>query len=171
MAQSVLNSDKKDHLIWSASTGRFERILIFYAGLALAGIFYWRVFLVTGIILIPITLKRLLFSKIASELTIDDDNQLLTLKINGQLEEIPFENLGYAFNNQHMSFNELTIYKTYIGTRGQVVKSYLTDIIGMMYTTSWKKSQVVAIAEAFEKMPIIKFKPEHKDLPLWERFI
>ena len=85
--------------------------------------------------------------------------------------EIPFDELAFALDSEHRNFNELTIYRTYIGTKGQVVNNYITDITGMKRTTSWKMSQVTSIANELNNRELRSFKPTHKELPLWERFI
>lgn len=164
---SIMNKQNK----WEASSGRFDRILIFYGGLIIGGFFYIRVVIFLGVIIVPITLKRLLSAKLVNKFTIDDENQVVKVRFSNSYEIIPFEQLGFAFNSEHSTYNELTLYKTYIGTRGQIVKNYLSDIVGMKWTTSWKKSQVTEIYDALSSRNINSFNPQNKDLPLWERFI
>ncbi len=133
--------------------------------------YFIRVIIILAIFIIPITLKRLLFNKLVRQVKIDDGNRILKIKYRKSYVDIPFEELGFAIDSEHQRFNELTIYRTYIGTRGQTVKNYIADVIGMKWTTSWKKSQVTSIANELNKRGIASFKPTHKELPLWERFI
>ena len=156
---------------WKASSGRIERIAIFYGGLLLGGFFYIRVMIFIGIIVIPITLKRLLSSKLVCELTFDDEKQTLKIRFSGSMEMLQYENLAFAYNSENNSYNELTLYKTFVGTRGQLVKTHLTDIIGLKWTTSWKKSQVEEIVHSLTVRNIVSYLPANKDLPLWERYI
>ncbi len=153
---------------WKASGGRFERLLIFYGGLILMS-YFLRIGIILGIFIIPITLMRLLSNKLVRQVLVNDDRK--TIKYRKATEEIPFDELGFSFDSEHRNFNELTLYKTYIGTRGQTVKIYVTEIIGMKWTTSWKKSQTESIAHELNKRQITLFKPTHRELPLWERFI
>lgn len=155
---------------WNASGGRLERLLIFYGGLILMS-YFLRFLIILGIFIIPITLKRLLSDKLVRQVSIDDDKRILNITYRKSTMEIPFDELAFALDSEHRNFNELTIYRTYIGTKGQVVNNYITDITGMKRTTSWKMSQVTSIANELNNRELRSFKPTHKELPLWERFI
>ena len=117
-------------------------------------------------------MKKLLSSKIAREILIENEAERVKVifsKTNQII--IPFEMLAIAISNSHSSHIGLTLYKTYAGTRGQLVKNKVVELIGLDLTFSWKKQQVLAIVEELQKLNILEVKAENRDLPLWERII
>ena len=169
-------------------SGRLERMLIFY--IALLMLVLWQfpgviaevdsenfvialfIVLFFGWPFITVTANKLIKSKIAREIQLDMTNnncQLVFSKKN--VMDIPFDQLAYAVVGNHKSHFALTIYKTYIGSRGQTVFTKATEIIGLRVTFSWKVRQITEIANELEILNIEKIKASNKDLPLWERII
>jgi len=128
-------------------------------------------FCIFGITTLVVTLLRLLKSKIAIKVELNSQSEILKCYFSTKkFEEIPFDALAFAFTERY-SHNSLTIYKTFLGTREQLVKKKLTELIGLRVTLSWQKKQLREIAFKLEKQGIHKTLADNRDLPLWERII
>jgi len=169
------------------STGKLERILIFYVGLfsflfvfyaiasrAASGDYSFGNFLASfAIFWVPvalIALYRILKSKIPSGISISD----LELKIEYSKKEkieIPLEGLAFAVTNHHKSHIGLTIYKKFEGSRGQDVFKKVTELIGRNFTMAWKKEQLQEIHDSLKSAAVTETKADNRDLPLWERIL
>jgi len=170
------------------SKGRIERIIIFYSGLTLMALgplayygiypwnmdFSWNIDFGTAffifIFLLPVlhtTLFRLLSKRIPKEIELDIKNQVCRITYSStNKKEIQFENLAYSKNNFSLS-----LYATFIGTRGQRVFTKLTEIIAFDITFSWRKKDLNGIVNELIKLGIPKTKSDNSGLTLLERLI
>ena len=171
------------------SKGRIERIIIFYSGLtlmALGGLasfgiypwekdFSWNIDFVDisfffVIFLLPVlhtTFVRLLSKRIPKEIELDSINQVCRIIYSStNKKEIQFENLAYSKNNFSLS-----LFATFIGTRGQRVFTKLTEIIAFDITFSWRKRDLNGIVNELIKLGIPKTKSDNSGLTLLERLI
>lgn len=175
------------------SKGKLERIIIFYVGLIVVVVGYIiasgtlrrnpipsdESFLGPIILLsifgIPVflgTIGRLFKSKVPIGVGLDFEHEIFRIAYSKKnIQDIPFNELGYAKVGEHSSHFALTIYKTYIGTRGQLVFNKVIELIGMPLTFSWKKWQIAEICSELERLNINQTKAKNADLPLWERII
>ena len=111
--------------------------------------------------------RKLIKSKIPREIQIDSKNEICTIIYSANDKvETPFENLGFAENA-----SSLTLYKTFVGTRGQDVFNKITEIIGLQLTLSWKIVHIREISDELTKQGILQTKADNRDLNLWERLI
>jgi hypothetical protein len=156
---------------WNARKGRIEKILIIDVGLT-GAIVAIRPLILFAIPIWIIFTKRLITSKIPKSIKIDHQNAELSVIFSSKSKlTLSFDELGFAVSNKFKSHIGLTIYKIFLGTRGQLVTKRITEIVGLNFTTSWKKNQVAEIIEELEKLGIVKTKAENRDLPLWERLL
>jgi len=176
-------------------SGRLERIFIFYFGLSLlfgalilsgsptkreglrdmsdSGNFWAFLIILTPFWLpvVLVTLSRLFKSKIAKAIVVHHENHEVEIHLNKKkILKVRFDQLSFAVsgNNFHRG---VTFYRTYIGTRGQLVTQKITEVIGVKYTLSWKMSQLVEIVNELRANQINETKAENRNLPLWERII
>lgn len=172
--------------VWKVLTnGIIERIIIVYTGLLIATYFFllyqgYNLFKMTGdgfgwviltalfwVVIIIGTFRKLIKSKIPVEIQIDSKNEICTIIYSANDKvETPFENLGFAENG-----SLLTLYKTFVGTRGQDVFNKITEIIGLQITLSWKTVHIREISDELTKQGILQTKADNRDLNLWERLI
>lgn len=119
-----------------------------------------------------VTMSRLLKAKIPKEIEIDSNSRKIRIWYSKRkVDEFDLEQLGYSKVGKFNGYICLTLYKTFIGSRGQLVTKKLTDLVGLKRTLSWKKYQVFEIIAELEKNEVLELLPENPDLPLWERLI
>jgi hypothetical protein len=177
--------------------GKLERFLIFYISLFSIVLWFlltegggatvfaetesepdsasWGMFIVFfclfGIPTLAATLPKLFKSKIPEKIVIDEETEKLRIHFSKRnIKELPFDGLTYALT-ERWGHNSLTFYKTFIGTRGQLVNNKMTELIGLTFSLSWKKSQIREISKELQKQGIRITLAENRDLPLWERII
>ena len=174
--------------------GRVERILIFYffLGGILLLIIGWNdpglettrsmskmdftmLLIFTSFIWIPVlvvTLKKLFASNIAGEITIDREENFCRIAFSKKnIVKINLTDLAYSFSNKQADHNSVTFYKSFVGTRGQMVYKKVTEVIGINYTLSWKKQQVNEIQSVLSDLGIQQRVADNDDLSIWERII
>lgn len=174
------------------SNGRFERIAVFYIALLVITILFLiyeglislednstrynmfgliTFFIIVGIPTLIATIPKLLKSNIPKKVKIDADNeQLIMFYGKNHFDAVFFDELAYSFNNKY-SHNYLILYRTFAGTRGQLVKKKMTEMIGMEKTRSWKIDQIDEIGRKLQELGIQSIVADNKDLPLWERML
>ncbi len=190
--------DKKSNpQVWKVIlNGKIERIIIFYLILSimfLIGLFEggWInfedgtknvesdgfiglmifLFVLLGMPLLLATFSQLIKSKVPVKIEIDSNaHELILFFSKKNSTKLRFDDLLFSYCEK-VSHNCLTIYKTFVGTRGQIVTKKMTILIGLPMTLSWKKQQLKEIETAFQELEIPVIDDEHKHLPLWERLI
>jgi hypothetical protein len=177
------------------SKGRLEKIIIFYFILAFMMVAFllvsgrrgatnfttldsddiFEVFLTFSPFWIPlliVTLKRLLSSKIPKELTFDDELASLIVIYSGRKQEIiPLEKLAYSHSDLNRSHVSLTFYKTFYGTRDQLVYKEVVQVIGMKWTLSWTTGQLKELIAHMEALEISKRLNKDEHMSLFDKII
>ena len=165
------------------SKGKIQRFMIFFGGLSGLSLYYILTAATEGIavllaffpIWLPVllvTISRLAKSKVPTQIQIDTLGRKVIINYSrSKVEELVFEQIAFSKIDPFGSYVCLTFYKTFEGTRGQLVTKKLTDVIGLKWTLSWKKHQVFEILAELESNNILEMEPENRELPLWERLI
>lgn len=61
------------------------------------------------------------------------------------LDKIHLDNLAYSHSNLDGNSISITFYKSFVGTRGQVFYKEVVQVIGMKWTRSWRRHQIIEI--------------------------
>ena len=93
--------------------------------------------------------------------SIDDYNFAFSKK---NIVKINLTDLAYSFSNKQADHNSVTFYKSFVGTRGQMVYKKVTEVIGINYTLSWKKQQVNEIQSVLSDLGIQQRVADNDDL-------
>jgi len=189
--QEVINQNKMR--IWTVrSKGRLERMAIFYFVLfsMLIGIFLYgarrgraellemesaEIFLsllLLAPILIPllvVTLKTLLTSKIPKKIAIDNNRDLVITYNKHKEDRISLDNLAYSHSVLDRSTISITFYKTFVGTRGQIVYHKLVQVIGMKWTRSSTKDQVKELINYLLQLEVERKESVNDNLSLFDK--
>lgn len=175
---------------WKVKTkGRIERFLIVFiipvllefSGVDLSffanlGWFAWTMIIVfTSFLWIPILTvvsNKLVNTKTPMQITFDEERQIFEIIYSKKkIDIIPFENLKFSYSDNNPTHNSITFYKSFIGTRGQIVTNKVTEIFGFKFTFSWNKSQVSDVYRYLNEKEISSNKTENENLPLWEKIL
>ena len=175
---------------WKVKTkGRIERFSIVFiipivlelwgidiSFLSSIGWFGW-VFIIifSSFLWIPILMvvtNKLLNQKIPIQITLDEKNKLCEIYYTKKKTDIiPFENLKYSYSDDNKMNNSITFYRSFIGTRGQIVTNKVSEIVGFKFTLSWNKKQVNELHDFFKQVEITSTEVENENLPLWEKML
>ena len=117
-------------------------------------------------------MSRLFKATIPRQIHLDSEQRtFIIIYSKKKFETIDFDQLGFSKVDSFGNYICLTLYKTFLGTRGQLVTKKLTEIIGFKRTFSWNKQQVYEIVAELENHQILELQGENRELPLWERMI
>ena len=124
------------------------------------------------VILMWITMKRLLISKVPIEIQVDPGQGVCRIVFSSKSQkEIPLDILTYSFTHKYSRFNAVGFYTRYTATRGHDLFHRVIEVVGMRRTSSWTKDQIEEIADYLELIGVMRKKSSTEDLPLWERMI
>lgn len=124
------------------------------------------------VILMWITMKRLLISKVPVEIQVDPGQGVCRIVFSSKSQkEIPLDILTYSFTHKYSRFNAVGFYTRYTATRGHDLFHRVIEVVGMRRTSSWTKDQIEEIADYLELIGVMRKKSSTEDLPLWERMI
>jgi hypothetical protein len=175
---------------WRVKTkGRIERFLIVFiipivlelwdvdlSFLGNIGWFGWTMIIVfTSFLWIPILMvvtNKLVNQKIPLQITFDEESKLCEINYSkNKTDTIPFENLKYSYSDDNKMHNSITFFRSFIGTRGQIVTNKVSEIVGFKYTFSWNKKQVNELHSYLKRIEISSTNTENENLPLWEKML
>lgn len=174
------------------SKGRIERIIIFYfflSSIIVSFLLYafrrnridivsvnsdelFPLLLTFAPIWIPllvVTLNKLLRARIPKEITFSDQKTLIIRYNKREHEFIPFENLAYSHSDLTKNHISLTFYKTFVGSRGQVVYNEKIQMIGMRWTLSWTTEQIKEVIGHLKQLEIERKKSNNENLSLFDK--
>lgn len=156
------------------STGVLKRLLVFYSGFLLVSYFIWKIealYLFTipiGGLTLYYATRNILRKKTPLEITIDAER--LILKYRRETIELPIANVSYSFYSKDQ-YQVLTIYKSTVGTRGQIVNKHLQELIGFKTSSSWTTRKLTEIKSKLQEFEALEIKDGKTNFPLWERIM
>lgn len=141
-------------------------------GIESAGLFIFIFFFVlVGIPTLLAVIPRLFKGKIADKVELDQSRRTLTLGYGkGREQTLDFDELVFAFT-VHDCYDSLVFFKTFTGTRGQLVTKKLTELIGLGVTVSWKQNQLREIRDELLKTEVERIDDPSRNLALWEKLL
>lgn len=158
------------------STGILRRAFVFYGGFFLVSFFIWKIkelYLFTiliGTLIFFYTTRNILKKKTPLKISIDSKN--LTLKYRRQTIELPITEISYSyFGSDKESYQVLTLYKIFTGSRGQTVNKLVQEIISFKETSSWTIQKVDQIKNKLVEIDVPEIKDYKTNFPLWERIM
>jgi hypothetical protein len=128
--------------------------------------------LVLAPILIPIfvvTLKKLLTTKVPKQISVDNYGNMLVTYNKTTGDAIHFDNLAYSHSNLDGNAISITFYKSFVGTRGQIVDKKVVQVIGMKWTRSWSRNQIIDIINYLTELKVKKKVSANERLSLFDK--
>ncbi len=169
---------------WTAKTGKWEKSIIFFAGFfgvtiidfffienSIAAIFYAFILFLGGLFLI----QFLFFGKkMVVGIEIEESRRVVIIEfVKDQKEELLFDDMAFSFhgNLDQFDYCSLSFYHTFLGSRNQLVTKKIKELIGLNWSFSWKKKQLLEVREDLIRLGIQEVASESEEDPLWSKII